>query len=194
MSDLTKEQREELIHWAQSRTLDAQTNGIASAEHSFMFGEHMACPDETGVSSRHWIEPTDIVHFSRAFYPLRPPGSLLCLGAILVCLRVAVWSLKTEAHALSPGFLRRQSEISHVVNTPEKLSSQSFSIRLFVVGLQLGSQFNSFIFNVSPTEHGVCGRVPRLSAGITNYPSLLKFTHPWTLGSPQNPPSARQER
>jgi len=55
---------------------------------------------------------------------------------------------------------------------------------------KVGSQFKSFLFNVSPTEHAVCGTAAGLSAPITNYPSLLEFPRPWTPGSPQNPPSA----
>jgi len=33
-------------------------------------------------------------------------------------------------------------------------------------------------------------RCARATAGIENYPSLPEFTHPWTSGSSQNPPSA----
>ena len=55
---------------------------------------------------------------------------------------------------------------------------------------KVGSQFKSFLFNVSPTEHAVCGTAAGPWLPITNYPSLLEFTHPWTPGSPQNPPSA----
>src|ERR1039457_6791003 len=62
----------------------------------------------------------------------------------------------------------------------------------FVTGSVLGSQFKSFLFNVSPTEHAGClatsGR--RLKFGITHpYPNL---PHSWTLGYPQPPPVLRE--
>src|SRR4051812_21121877 len=49
----------------QRSRVNTQTNGVARAEHSFVFGEHVACVDETGVSNRHWIEPADIIHSFR---------------------------------------------------------------------------------------------------------------------------------
>jgi len=63
--------------------MNARTNGVAGAEHAFVFGEHMACLDETGVGYRHWIEPTDIVHGFRRFYPVS--WRSLCSPLALVC-------------------------------------------------------------------------------------------------------------
>src|ERR1035437_1406970 len=54
----------------------------------------------------------------------------------------------------------------------------------------LRSHTNPFSFNVHPTGHDSCRATSGrwLKLGIT--PSLLKFTHLWTLGYPQFPPSA----
>lgn len=52
-----------------------------------------------------------------------------------------------------------------------------------------GSQFKSFLFNVSPTEHASCRRVPVPGAAMTNYRSLPIFPRISPAESPQNPPS-----
>jgi hypothetical protein len=60
----------------------------------------------------------------------------------------------------------------------------------FLAMSRSGSQFKSFMFNAPPAKHASCPQCAHPPAGIRNYPSLLKFTHLWTVEPPQFPPSA----
>jgi len=55
----------------------AQTNGVAGAKHSFVFGEHMAFLDETGVCN--WVEPADMVSEDSSSALGLSPRSSFCL-------------------------------------------------------------------------------------------------------------------
>ena len=84
----------------------AQTNGVAGAEHSFVFGEHMACLDETGVGN--WIEPADMVSEVLSSELGLTPRSSFFLRWNSSMPRVAVRSLKTETHRL-PAWQQRNA-------------------------------------------------------------------------------------